>query len=152
MDGGWKIPTTSLPTQHTPRTDPDGRDSQWYFQQAYNIALAGINNPGPYALQEYFYDVHLGSNDRNSEMMLYADRTEESPIYNGADLGWSGTGGSANTSVWMVTSNYTTISVDGVAAVQREADQSLGRPWTRMAPSINVFEETFAEKRSGFPL
>ncbi|MER3376067.1 MAG: RagB/SusD family nutrient uptake outer membrane protein [Allomuricauda sp.] len=145
--GWWLENPNNIPTYpDTPRTDPDGRDSQWYFQQAYNIALAGINNPGPYALQEYFYDVHLGSNDRNSEMMLYADRTEESPIYNGADLGWSGTDGSANTSVWMVTSNYTTISVDGVAAVQREADQSLGRPWTRMAPSINVFEETFAEK------
>ncbi|APZ46664.1 RagB/SusD family nutrient uptake outer membrane protein [Polaribacter reichenbachii] len=143
----WLENPNGIPTYpETPRTDPDGKDALYYFQQAYTIAMDGINNPGPYSLQEYFYDVHVGSNDRHSEMMLYADRTEESPIYNGASLGWSGTGGSANTAVWMVTSNYTTIKVDDVAAVQREADQSLGRPWTRMAPSINVFEETFAEK------
>lgn len=145
--GWWLENPRNIPTYpDTPRTDPDGRDAQWYFQQAYDIAVQGIDNPGPYSLQEYFYDVHLASNDRHSEMMLYADRTEESEIYNGASLGWSSTGGSANTAVWMVTSNYTTITVDGVAAVQREAAQSYGRPWTRMAPSINVFEETFAEK------
>lgn len=145
--GWWLENPNNIPTYpETARTDLDGHDAQWYFQQAYNIAVEGIDNPADYALQEYFYDVHLGSNDRHSEMMLYADRTEESEIYNGASLGWSSTGGSANTAVWMVTSNYTTISVDGVSAVQREAVQSLGRPWTRMAPSINVFEDIFAEK------
>ena len=145
--GWWLENPNGIPTYpEAARTDPDGHDASWYFQQAYNIAVAGIDDPGPYALQEYFYDVHLASNDRHSEMMLYADRTEDSPIYNGADLGWSGTDNSANTAVWMVTSNYTTISVDGVSAVQREAAQSYGRPWTRMAPTINVFEETFAEK------
>ncbi|WNH13836.1 RagB/SusD family nutrient uptake outer membrane protein [Thalassobellus suaedae] len=143
----WLENPNNIPTYpEAARTDPDGHDASYYFQQAYNIAVEGIDNPGPYELQEYFYDVHVGSNDRNKEMMLYADRTEESEIYNGASLGWSGTDNSANTAVWMVTSNYTTINVDGVAAVQREAAQSLGRPWTRMAPTINVFEETFAEK------
>ncbi len=145
--GWWLENPNGIPTYpEAPRTDPDGHDAQWYFQQAYNIAVQAIDNPGPYELQEYFYDVHVATNDRHSEMMLYADRTEDSQIYNGADLGWSGPGGSANTAVWMVTSNYTTINVDGVAAVQREAAQSYGRPWTRMAPTINVFEETFAEK------
>lgn len=143
----WLENPNNIPTYpEAPRTDPDGKDSQWYFQQAYNVAATAIDNPGPYALQEYFYDVHVGSNDRHSEMLLYADRTEDSPIYNGADLGWSGTDGSANTAVWMVTSNYTTMSLDGVSPVQRGDDQSLGRPWTRMAPTINVFEDTFAEK------
>ncbi|MDX1470156.1 MAG: RagB/SusD family nutrient uptake outer membrane protein, partial [Flavobacteriaceae bacterium] len=137
--GWWLENPNNIPTYpETSRTDPDGNDASYYFQQAYNLAVEGIENPGPYALQEYYYDVHLGSNDRNSEWMLYADRTEESQIYNGADLGWSGTGGSANTAVWMVTPNYTTISVDGVAAVQREAAQSYGRPWTRMAPTVEV--------------
>jgi hypothetical protein len=130
----------------TPRTDPAGENASYYYQQAYNVAVDGIDNPGDYALQEYFYDVHVGSNDRHSEMLLYADRTEESAQYNGASLGWSSTGGSANTAVWMVTSKYTSLKVDGVLAVKREAVQSLGRPWTRMAPTINVFEETFADK------
>ncbi|MFI1744896.1 RagB/SusD family nutrient uptake outer membrane protein [Thalassobellus sediminis] len=143
----WLENPNNIPTYpEVARTDPDGQNAAYYFQQAYNISATAIDNPGPYALQEYFYDVHLASNDRHSEMMLYADRTEESQIYNGASLGWSGTGGSANTAAWMVTSNYTSIRVDGVAAVQREAVQSLGRPWTRMAPTINVFEETFADK------
>ncbi len=145
--GWWLENPNNIPTYpEANRTDPDGNSIQWYFQQAYDIAMDGIQNPGPYTLLDSFYDVHVATNDRHAEMMLYADRTEESQIYNGASLGWSGTGGSANTAVWMVTPNYTTINVDGVAAVQREAGQSYGRPWTRMAPTINVFEETFAEK------
>lgn len=129
-----------------PRTDPNGRDAAWYFQEAYNVAVAGIDNPGPYGLLNYFYDVHEGSNDRHKEMLLYADRTEASSKYNGADIGYSGEQGGANTAVWMVTWNYTNIRSSGTSTVQREAVQSLGRPWTRMAPTINVFEETFAEK------
>ena len=39
-----------------PRTDPNGRDAAWYFQEAYNVAVAGIDNPGPYGLLNYFYD------------------------------------------------------------------------------------------------
>ena len=145
--GWWLENPNNIPTYpEASRTDPAGNGPSFYFQQAYNVAVEGINNPGPYRLLDYFYDVHLASNDRHDEMMLYADRTEESQIYNGADLGFSGTDNPANTAVWMVTSNYTTISVDGVAAVQREAAQSYGRPWTRMAPTINVFTETFAEK------
>lgn len=145
--GWWLENPNGIPTYpEAPRTDPEGNGPSFYFQQAYNIAIEGINNPGPYRLLDYFYDVHLASNDRHDEMMLYADRTEESQIYNGADLQSSSTDGSANTAVWMVTSNYTTISVDGVAAVQREAAQSYGRPWTRMAPTINVFTETFEDK------
>lgn len=143
----WLQNPNNIPTYpDTPRTDPDGHDAAWYFQQAYNVAAAGIDNPGPYRLLEYFYDVHEGSNDRHAEMMLYADHTEASEQYNGASLSWSGAGGADNAAVWMVTSNYTRISVSGKAAVQREAAQSLGRPWTRMAPTINVFEETFADK------
>ncbi|MAM18050.1 MAG: RagB/SusD family nutrient uptake outer membrane protein [Christiangramia sp.] len=143
----WLENPNNIPTYpETTRTDPDGQNPQYYFQQSYDLAVEGIENPGPYRLLDCFYNVHVATNDRHDEMMLYADRTEESQIYNGADLGWSGTDGSANTAVWMVTPNYTTINVDGVAAVQREAAQSYGRPWTRMAPTIGALTETFAEK------
>lgn len=143
----WLENPSNIPTYpETARTDPDGHDAPYYFQEAYDIAVEGIENPGPYRLLDCYYKVNVATNDRNEETMLYADRTEESQLYNGADLGWSGTGGSANTAVWMVTPNYTTISVDGVAAVQREAAQSYGRPWTRMAPPIGVLTETFKEK------
>jgi len=53
----------------------------------------------------------------------------------------------------MLTWNYTVIRSStsntewaAVSSVQREAEQHLGRPWTRMAPCIGVFENTFADK------
>src|SRR5690606_683008 len=73
--------TTYLETQ---RVDTDGHDAQWHLQEAYNVATAAIDDPGPFGLQETYYDVHVGSNDRNNEILLYADHTEESDFYNGA--------------------------------------------------------------------
>ncbi len=143
----WLQNPNNIPTYpEAPRTDPDGRDASWYFQEAYNIAATAIDNPGPYSLLEYFYDVHWAPNDRHAEMLLYADHTEASAIYNGADLGFGISGAQDNASVWMATWNYTVIRSSGASTVQREAAQSYGRPWTRMAPTINVFEETFEEK------
>ena len=143
----WLQNPNNIPTYpETPRTDPDGHDAAWYFQEAYNVAVAGIDNPGPYGLQNTFYDVHVGSNDRHNEMLLYADHTELSEKYNGASLTFGISGGADNASVWMVTWNYTEIRSSGVSTVQREAAQDYGRPWTRMAPPIDVFEETFDDK------
>ncbi|ASV32425.1 RagB/SusD family nutrient uptake outer membrane protein [Maribacter cobaltidurans] len=143
----WLQNPNGIPTYpEAPRTDPDGRDASYYFQQAYDIAASAIDNPGPYTLLEHFYDVHWAPNDRHAEMLLYADHTEESAIYNGADLGWGISGAEDNASVWMVTWNYTNIRSSGASTVQREAAQTYGRPWTRMAPTINVLEETFEEK------
>ncbi|MFA9187471.1 RagB/SusD family nutrient uptake outer membrane protein [Flavobacterium sp. FBOR7N2.3] len=150
--GWWLENPNDIPTYPaTTRTDPDGHDAQWYFQKAYDIALEGINNPGSYGLEEYFYDVNLGSNDRNKELMLYADHTESSEFYNGGSLSFGSGGAPDNFAGWMVTWNYTAIrsknsSGDPVSSVQREANQFLGRPWTRMAPPIEVFTNTFADK------
>jgi len=146
----WLQNPNNIPTYpEAPRQDPDGRDAAYYFQQAYNVATTAIDNPGPYSLLEYFYDVHWAPNDRHAEMMLYADHTEESEIYNGASLGFGISGAQDNASVWMATWNYTQIrSADGVAVVQREAAQNYGRPWTRMAPPIGVFKNTFADKEN----
>ncbi|MCD0468759.1 RagB/SusD family nutrient uptake outer membrane protein [Flavobacterium sp. JAS] len=148
----WLENPNNIPTYpDTPRTDPDGHNAQWYFQQAYNIALEGINNPGSYALLPYYYDVNLGSNDRNKELMLYADHTEESEYYNGASLTYGSGGSPDNFAGWMGTWNYTAIrsknaSGAAVSTVQRAADQFLGRPWVRMVPPIEVFTNTFADK------
>ncbi|MDF2551022.1 MAG: RagB/SusD family nutrient uptake outer membrane protein [Chryseobacterium sp.] len=155
--GWWLQNPNSIPTYpETPRTDPAGHDAQWYFQQAYDIALAGINNPGPYSLQPTFYDVNVGSNDRNSECMLYADHTSTSTYYNESDPTGFGSGWSPdNFAAWMQTWNYTNLkssktaswgSSDIVSSVQRAATQSLGRPWVRMAPTIGVIKNTFADK------
>lgn len=147
----WLENPNNIPTYpDTPRTDPDGHNAQWYFQKAYDLAVEGINNPGSYGLLDSYYDVNAGANDRNKEVMLYADHTQESEYYNGASLTYGSGGAPDNFSGWMVTWNYTAIrSKNGTAAVssvQREANQFLGRPWTRMAPPIEVFTNTFADK------
>jgi hypothetical protein len=154
----WLQNPNSIPTYpEAARTDPGGHDAAWYFQEAYNVAVQAIDNPGPFALENTFYDLHRGGNDRNKEMLLYADHTDQSEFYNGAPLtGFQGEIGNdgRNTAIWFVTPNYTVLASasnpDGtgnaVASVQREAVQGLGRPYIRMAPPIGVFTNTFAEK------
>jgi len=130
----------------TSRIDPDGHNAQWYFQQSYDVAANAIDNPGPFALQPTFYDVNLGSNDRNNELLLYADHTENSEFYNASSLTYGSGAAPDNFAGWMMTWNYTEIRSSGVSSVQRAAVQSLGRPWTRMCPTIGVIVNTFADK------
>ncbi|WP_224998350.1 RagB/SusD family nutrient uptake outer membrane protein [Cesiribacter sp. SM1] len=152
--GWWLENPENIPTYpETPRTDPDGHDAQWYFQQAYDVAISAIENPGPFGLQETYYDVNVGSNDRNNEILLYADHTETSEFYNASSLSWSNGAAPENFAVWMMTWNYTVIRSatdpnwnNTISSVQREAAQALGRPWTRMAPTIGAIENTFADK------
>jgi hypothetical protein len=150
--GWWLQNPNDIPTYpETARTDPDGHDAAWYFQQAYNFAVEGIDNPGPFGLLDHYYDVHLGSNDRNKEVLLYADHTESSEFYDGQSHSYFSGGAPGNQIVWFTTWNYTLIrSKDGsksdVESVQREAAQAYGRPWSCMAPPIGVFQNTFADK------
>jgi hypothetical protein len=151
----WLQNPNNIPTYPAAdRTDPDGKNAQWYFQQAYDVATTAIENPGSYGLMPTFYELHVGGNERNKEMMLYADHTQTSEKYNGASLTYGGGGGADNFASWMMTWNYTEIrsyktadlSGSAVSTVLRDAIQDLGRPWTRMAPPVNVFETTFANK------
>ncbi len=144
----WLQNPNNIPTYpESPRVDPDGHDAAWYFQQAYNVAVEGIEGAGStYALQATYYDVNVATNDRNKEMLLYADHTEKSEVYNGSSLTFGGGGAPDNFAGWMLTWNYPDLRSSGIASVQREAEQHLGRPWVRMAPTINVFEKTFADK------
>ena len=135
------------------RTDPAGKNAQYYYQQAYDVATAGIDNPGPFRLQATYYDVNLAQNDRNNEVMLYADHTESSEQYNASSLTFSNGNAPENFAVWMMTWNYTNIrsSSSGtanvaVSSVQREAEQHLGRPFIRMCPTIGAIKNTFADK------
>ena len=99
-----------------------------------------------FGLQATFYDVNLAQNDRNKEILLYADHTQSSEFYNGGSLTYGSGGAPDNFAGWMMTWNYTNIRSSGVSSVQREASQPLGRPWTRMCPTIGVIENTFADK------
>ncbi|MDA6068365.1 RagB/SusD family nutrient uptake outer membrane protein [Flavobacterium sp. AC] len=143
----WLQNPNNIPTYPAAdRTDPDGHDAQWYFQKAYDIATEGIDNPGPFNLQNTYYDVNVGVNDRNSEILLYADHTETSEFYNASSLTYSNGAAPENFSGWMMTWNYTNIRSAGVSSIQREASQPLGRPWVRMCPTIGVITNTFADK------
>ena len=153
--GWWLQNPNSIPTYPaSDRTDPDGHPASWYFQQAYDVALAAINDPGPFALQATYYDVNVATNDRNKEIVLYADRTQASDYWNDANLSYASGGGADNFAAWMMTWNYTSMTSSKTPwaspttcnSVQREAEQHLGRPWTRMAPPIEVFTNTFADK------
>lgn len=150
----WLENPNNIPTYpNAERVDPDGHDSKWYFQQAYDIATTAIDNPGPFGLQPTFYDVNVAQKDRNKEILLYADHTEESEFYNGGSLSYGSGGAPDNFAGWMMTWNYTNIrsatTTDWssvISSVQREASQPLGRPWTRMCPTIGVIENTFSDK------
>lgn len=150
----WLENPNNIPTYPTcERKDPDGHDAKWYYQQAYNIATAAIADPGNFGLLANFYDVNVGSNDRNKEILLYADHTETSELYNGGSITYGSGGAPDNFAGWMMTWNYTNIRSAAktdwssvVSSVQREATQPLGRPWTRMCPTINVVKNTFADK------
>lgn len=144
----WLKNPNNIPTYpECQRTDPDGHDATWYFQQAYDVAVTAIENPGPFGLQESFWMVNAGPNDRNMEILLYADHTQEDEYYNGGSLSYGGGGAPDNFAGWMMNWNYTDArSADNQAVINRIAEQCYGRPWTRMAPPLGVFTKTFADK------
>lgn len=150
--GWWLENPNNIPTYpECNRTDPDGHDAAWYYQQAYDIATKAIDNPGPYGLMESFYQVNAGPYDRNKEILLYADHTQEDEYYNGGSLTYGNGGAPDNFAGWMMNWNYTDIQAknkDGntISPVIRVAEQAYGRPWTRMAPPHGVFTKTFKDK------
>ena len=139
----WLENPNNIPTY--PECSRDAGQAQSYFQKAYDTAKAAIDNPGPYGLQPTFYDVNVATNDRNSEIMLYADHDEDEKYGNGgAGYGWGNGGSPENFAYWMETWNYTEMIAkdpngNNINPVQREAVQGLGRPWTRMAPIADAF-------------
>lgn len=149
--GWWLENPRNIPTYpECSRNDPAGHDPAWYFQQAYDIAMEAIQNPGPYGLCDTYYDVTRYTNDRNKEILLWADHTTESAQYSGMEesgASWSYASGSApdNFAGWMANWNYPNIQMKSdkgtwINPVQREAIQPLGRPWIRMAPCIDAIE------------
>ena len=142
--GWWLENPKGIPTY--PECAREGNPTE-YFQKAYDLAKYAIDNPGPYALQPTFYDVNVATNDRNSEIMLYADHDEDEKFGNGgAGYGWGSGGSPENFAYWMETWNYTEMIAKAASGatinpIQREAVQALGRPWTRMAPIADNFME-----------
>ncbi len=152
--GWWLQNPGDIPTYPAcDRKDLDGHDAVWYFQQALSLCETAVANPGPYGLMDTFRDVNLAENDRNKEIMLYADHTEKSEQYNGGSLSYGGGGAPDNFSGWMMNWNHGTVNIGGVGCIQREACQEIGRPWTRMAPTheaIKIFTSQDISKDSRF--
>lgn len=154
----WLENPNNIPTYpECDRTDPDGHDAAWYYQQAYDIATEAIDNPGQYGLMESFYQVNAGQYDRNKEILLYADHTQEDEYYNGGSLSYGSGGAPDNFAGWMMNWNYTDTQVkvadgktlkDAINPIIRIAEQAYGRPWTRMAPTHGVFTKTFADRKN----
>jgi hypothetical protein len=143
----WLQNPENIPTYpECARTDPDGKSAAQYFQLAYDTAVEAIKNPGLFALQETFYEVNVGSNDRNSEIVLYADHNWTNSTYNEGTLDYSGGAAPENFAHWMTNWNYTTLRSSGVASLQREISQNYGRPWTALAVPHEVINNTFADK------
>lgn len=153
--GWWLENPNNIPTYPTSaRTDPDGHNAAWYYQQAYTVATAAIASaPAAIGLMSYYYDVNEGSKDRNKEVLLYPDHTEKSELYNGQSLTYS-TGASGDYFAnWLTTWNYTNIKSStsatafaGFNTVQRYVIQAEGRPWCGLATPIGVITNTFADK------
>ena len=139
----WLENPNNIPTY--PECSRNASEAQNYYKKAYDMAKAAIDNPGPYGLQPTFYDVNVATNDRNSEIMLYADHDEDEKYGNGGvGYGWGSGGSPENFAYWMETWNYTEMTAKAASGavinpVQREAVQGLGRPWTRMAPVADAF-------------
>lgn len=152
--GWWLENPKNIPTYPAAdRRDLDGHDAQWYYNEALNVCEYAIANPGPYGLCETFREVNLAANDRNKEILLYADHTEKSEQYNGGSLSYGSGGAPDNFSGWMMNWNHGTVSLNGIAAIQREANQEIGRPWTRMAPTheaIRIFTSQDITKDSRY--
>ena len=152
--GWWLENPKNIPTYpQAERKDLDGHDAKWYFEQSLSVCETAIANPGPYGLLETFRDVNLAQNDRNKEILLWADHTEKSQQYNGADLGYENGNAPANFALWMMNWNHGTVNIGGVGCIQREACQEIGRPWTRMAPTheaIKIFTSQDISKDSRF--
>ena len=153
--GWWLQNPNNIPTYPVcDRTDPDGHNAAWYFQQAYTVATAAIGNaPTAIGLMTYYYDVNVGSKDYNKEVLLMADHTQSSALYNGQDLSYSTGGDLDYFANWMTTFNYTNLKSSSsattwtnVGSVSRYVIQSEGRPWAGIATPISVFTNTFADK------
>lgn len=147
----WLENPNNVPTY--PECTRNSSEAQGYFQRAYETAKTAIDNPGPYALRPTFYlvnsalDLDGKVNDRNSEIMLFADHDEDEKFGNGGvGYGWGNGGAPENFAHWFECWNYTEMiatSASGavINPVQREAVQALGRPWTRMATVADAFIE-----------
>lgn len=158
----WLENPQQIPT-YPPTSNQTASKAPGYFQQAYDMAVAGINGgaAGGYGLENTLYDLWKGSNFYPKEFLLYADTDPTTEQYGGS-FTYSGNMGAENCTYWMYNPNFTyiqcgltpqttvkngkTVWANG-SPITRSAEQGYGRPWSRMAPIHDVFYNTFIDDR-----
>jgi hypothetical protein len=140
---GWWLERNS-------KSDPAGKSPAQYYQLAYDTSLEAIKNPASFGLMETFYDVNLAANDRNKEIIFYADHTDTDTQFNEGgltDTNGPESGMKENRSNLAINCNFEQ-ATGGVVAniVRRIAQQDLGRPWSRLMPTAGALLNTFADK------
>lgn len=152
----WLENPGQIPTY--PEVSADQRkasDAPGYFKKAYDLAVEGIKNPGPFGLESSYYKVHLGPNDYNKEQVFYADHTDKSAQYNGGTYNNDLQGAGPNYVFFFLQWNYPNVAVNNnegakTSPVYRVEDQFLGRPWERLAPTheaLKTFGDTEIDSR-----
>jgi len=137
---------------------PSGVTAAALYQEAYNTAMDAINDSSSgFGLIEDYGQVHLGANDRNKEILFYADRDYNVPYgpQNGspsAPGGFAGSGSPENAAFLCTRMNFDrAILVGGFVPIPRGNTQETGRPWYRAAPShealINIFNNKEHDSR-----
>jgi starch-binding outer membrane protein, SusD/RagB family len=136
---GWWLERNS-------KTDPDGKTPAQYYQLAYDMALTAIKTPAPFGLQPTFRKVNDAKNDYNSEILLCADHTASSYVYDESTSNSWGSNSSnnlkSNRSSFAMNMDFE-LTVNNNKFIYRQAVQTLGRPWRLMVPTQEVFTKTF---------
>lgn len=153
LENPGKIDTYPAPKAETGLQDASKAPE--YFKKAYDLAVEGIENPGPFGLESSYYKIHLGPNDYNKEQVFYADHTDKSPQYNGGTYGNDLQGSGPNYVFFFLQWNYPNMAIKNNAGARvnpviRVEDQFLGRPWTRLAPTheaLAKFGDTKVDSR-----
>lgn len=129
-----------------------------YFQKAYDMAMKVVDESGVdgkagsngFGLLKDFHDVSLAENDRNIEILLYADRNNEAGYDYSEGSSWCGEDAKGNVvgmgmRCWF-DNNIIKIEGQKGKALKRQALQDYGRPWRRVAPTYEVVTQIFDRK------
>ena len=124
----------------------NGGNGQEYFQKAYSTAKACVDNPSGFALETYYHDVHDALNDRNAEILLYADRSDAAGFSASEGDSWGTESAKGNIQSYAIRPWFDTGFASGPSPCGRAAEQDYGRPWRRMAPTYEAITRIFADK------
>lgn len=128
--------------------------SDGYFQKAYDTAMGVISKSGVngaagangFGLLQDYYQVNLAQNDRNIEVLLYADRSDDAGFDFSEGESWGTEAEKSNIAFYAMRCWFDTSFNGGGAPCGRSALQDYGRPWRRCAPTYEVIANTFADK------